>query len=102
MLYNSAGSSTCNKDSIIINTARGALLDEAALAELLHEGKIRAAGLDVFSEEPLPQESPLFGCPNLIMTPHIGGSSVKALENTANLVAQKVIDALINTPSKRY
>ena len=91
-----------NKDSIIINTARGALLDEAALAELLHEGKIRAAGLDVFSEEPLPQESPLFDCPNLIMTPHIGGSSVKALENTANLVAQKVIDALKTTPSKRY
>ncbi len=60
-------------DSIIINTARGGLIDEDALAESLCSGHTRAAGLDVYREEPLPGNSPLLRLKNIILTPHIGG-----------------------------
>ena len=83
-----------HKDAILINTARGALIDEAALAEALRAGRIAAAGLDVFSSEPLPRGSLLLDCPRLVLTPHMGGSSTKALELTALEVARKVIEGL--------
>jgi D-3-phosphoglycerate dehydrogenase len=82
------------EDAILINTARGALIDEAALAEALRAGRIAAAGLDVFSSEPLPSDSPLLECPRLVLTPHMGGSGTKALERTALEVARKVIEGL--------
>jgi len=86
--------SELRRDAIVINTARGALIDEAALAEALHSGRIAAAGLDVYTVEPLPTDSPLLSCPNLVLTPHMGGSSVEALERTALEVAGKVIEGL--------
>lgn len=82
------------EDAILINTARGALIDEAALAEALRAGRIAAAGLDVFSSEPLPGDSPLLDCPRLVLTPHMGGSGAEALERTAIEVARKVIEGL--------
>ena len=81
-------------DAILINTARGVLIDEAALAAALREGRIAAAGLDVFSCEPLPCDSPLLDCPNVVLTPHIGGSGVEARERTALEVARKVVEGL--------
>ena len=81
-------------DAILINTARGALIDETALANALRAGRIAAAGLDVFSSEPLPDDSPLQDCPNLILTPHMGGSGVEARERTALEVARKVVEGL--------
>jgi len=81
-------------NAILINTARGALIDDSALAEALHGGKILAAGLDVFTSEPLPSDSPLRDCPNLILTPHMAGSGVDALNRTALEVARKVIEGL--------
>ncbi len=81
-------------DAILINTARGALIDEAALAGALRGGRIAAAGLDVFSSEPLPHDSPLMDCPDLILTPHMGGSGAEALERTAREAARKVIEFL--------
>ena len=81
-------------DAILINTARGIMIDEVALVEALHGGRIAAAGLDVFCVEPLPCDSALLNCPNLILTPHLGGSGVEALEQTARLVACKVIKGL--------
>ncbi len=81
-------------NAILINTARGALLDEAALAAALRRGRIAAAGLDVFRAEPLPLDSPLLGCPRLVMTPHIGGSAREALERTACAAAAKVMESL--------
>ena len=79
---------------ILINTARGALLDEDALAAALRGDHLAAAGLDVFQVEPLPSDSSLIGCPRLILTPHIGGSSREALDRTARDAAAKVVDAL--------
>ena len=60
-------------DALIINTSRGAVLDESALTEALQNGNIGGAGLDVFEEEPLPQNSPLRNLENVILTPHMAG-----------------------------
>lgn len=59
----------------LVNVSRGALVDEAALIERLRDGRLRGAGLDVVSEEPLPPASPLWSLPNVVLTPHMGGHS---------------------------
>jgi len=58
--------------AILINTARAAIVDEAALIEALHEGKIAGAGIDVYSREPLPPGAPILRAPNTVLTPHLG------------------------------
>ncbi len=58
--------------SVLINTSRGAIVDEEALIETLKKGPLAGAGLDVFAHEPLPAESPLRSLPNVLLTPHIG------------------------------
>ena len=67
-------------DAILVNTARGALIDEQALVAALNEGALGAAALDVFVEEPLPADHPLLSAPNTVLTPHSAGLSPEALE----------------------
>ncbi len=79
---------------IIINAARGGLVDEAALLEALENGHIAAAAFDVFSVEPA-KDNPLFGAPNFIATPHLGASTNEAQENVALQVAEQMSDYLL-------
>ncbi|WJH41048.1 hydroxyacid dehydrogenase [Aliirhizobium terrae] len=78
-------------NGFLINTARGALIDEKALATALRDGTIAGAGLDVLTVEPIIAGNPLLECPNLVLTPHIGGSTEEALEKTGLQVAGKVL-----------
>ena len=72
--------------AFLINIARGGVLDEAALIEHLQAGKIAGAGLDIFSRQPLPPDNPLWGMPNVIITPNIGGRSDTFVEQTLTIV----------------
>lgn len=78
----------------IVNAARGGLIDEEALAELLKSGHVAGAALDVFATEPAT-ESPLFGLPNVVVTPHLGASTTEAQENVALQVAEQMSDYLL-------
>lgn len=78
----------------IVNCARGGLVDEEAVAELLKSGHIAAAAFDVFAVEPA-KENVLFDCPNMICTPHLGASTSEAQENVALQVAEQMSDYLM-------
>lgn len=69
------------RTAIIVNTSRGAVIDEAALVRALQEGRLSAAGLDVFEEEPLAPESPLLSMDSVVVTPHVAGYSEISFEN---------------------
>jgi len=79
--------------AVIINTSRGGIIDEKALYEALKEGKIAAAALDVFENEPPTDVSlKLAQLPNVVATPHIGASTEEAQRKAATIIAQKIID----------
>ncbi|MBA3874569.1 MAG: D-2-hydroxyacid dehydrogenase [Anaerolineae bacterium] len=86
------------KTAVLINVARGAVVDEAALITALSSKKIAGAALDVFKEEPLPTTSPLWNLDNVIITPHISGNSTKYHEKAAALFADNLQRYLENKP----
>jgi D-3-phosphoglycerate dehydrogenase len=79
--------------AIVLNCARGEVVDEVALAAALREGRIAGAGVDVFPHEPC-RESPLFGLPNAVLTPHTGGSSAEALAAVGEVISTTTLAAL--------
>ncbi len=80
--------------SIVVNTARGGLIDTVALAEALQSGVIAGAGLDVFEPEPLPDRHPLRQCSNAILTSHVGWFSDQSVPKLQRLAAEEVVRAL--------
>lgn len=80
--------------AILVNCARGQIVDEAALIDALREGRILGAGLDVFEREPLAADSPLFTLPNVVIVPHIGSATAQTREAMARRAAQNLADAL--------
>ena len=82
------------KGVLIINCARGGIVDEAALAELLKSGHVAGAAFDVFSNEPAI-ENPLFNLPNVVCTPHLGAATTEAQENVAFQVAEQMSEYLL-------
>ncbi|WP_420631370.1 phosphoglycerate dehydrogenase [Candidatus Leptofilum sp.] len=81
---------------ILINAARGKLVDEDALAEGLKNGRVKTAALDVYQKEP-PKDSPLIGLANVIHTPHLGASTKEAQRDVATQIVDQVLDALRGT-----
>ena len=84
----------CNPDLILINTARGGLVDEEALYEALSSGKIAAAGLDVFENQPPAADNPLLSLDNFLAGMHVAGSTYEALERNGKAVVDSVFEAL--------
>ena len=78
------------RTAVLINVARGGVVNELALIAALAEGRILGAGLDVFATEPLPASSPLWAMPNAILTPHVAGWSDIFLQQLAPLVADNI------------
>jgi phosphoglycerate dehydrogenase-like enzyme len=76
--------------AVLINAARGPLVEEAALLRALQEKWFRGAGMDVFSKEPLPEDSPLWDLENLILTPHIGGFSDRHTDRTLDFLVRNI------------
>jgi glyoxylate reductase len=77
--------------AILINTSRGGVIDSLALIEALQKGKIRAAALDVYEVEPIPQDNPLLKMENVIITPHIASASIQTRERMALMAAENLL-----------
>jgi D-3-phosphoglycerate dehydrogenase / 2-oxoglutarate reductase len=77
--------------ALLINTARGGLVDEGALVQALAQGFIAGAGLDVFESEQMPAAHPLLSAPNAVLSPHVGGSSQDALRRTAEQLVERLV-----------
>jgi phosphoglycerate dehydrogenase-like enzyme len=93
--------------AVFVNISRGKVVDEAALARALAEGRIMGAGLDAFAREPLPAESPLWDLPNVLMTPHVGGNGGRELwrrmsdlvrDNTRRYLSGAPLKHVVRTP----
>lgn len=88
---------TMKKSAIIVNCARGGIIDEEALAAALEAGTIAGAALDVFENEPIAEDHPLRKAKNCIVTPHIAASTHEAQENVAIQVAEQIVEVLVNS-----
>ena len=93
-LINAARLSQMRSDAILINTARGGLIDEEALADALASGRIAGAGLDTFAQEPPRHDHPFFREPRAVLTPHIGGVTEAANARVGVEAAQGIIEVL--------
>lgn len=87
-IMNAAAFASMKRGSILINTARGGLVDEAALVDALKSGHLRGAGLDVFAAEPVQAEHPLLKLPNIIATPHLAWFSGETLARSLGVFAE--------------
>ncbi len=97
-LIDAAALAACKPGAILVNTARGGVVDQFALAEALRGGHLAAAALDVTDPEPLPPEDPLLRAPNLLVVPHIGSATWGARERMAQLAVDNLLAGLDGAP----
>ncbi|MDH5540596.1 MAG: hydroxyacid dehydrogenase [Rhizobacter sp.] len=93
-LFDAARIASMKPGAVLVNTARGGIVDEMAVAAALQSGQLGGAALDVFDQEPLAAAPHFEGCPNLLLTPHIAGVSRESNERVSGLIADKVLEAL--------
>ncbi|XP_021922275.1 glyoxylate reductase/hydroxypyruvate reductase-like isoform X2 [Zootermopsis nevadensis] len=97
-MFNEEAFNKMKPNAILVNVARGGIVDQPALYEALKQGKIFGAGLDVMIPEPLPTDSPLLSLPNCVLLPHVGSATVKTRTAMAVLAAENIIAALEGKP----
>jgi len=93
-LFDAARIASMKRGAVLINTARGGIVDEAALAAALRSGHLGGAAIDVFGTEPLPASPHFQGCANLLLTPHVAGVSAESNERVSFLIADRVAELL--------
>ncbi len=93
-LINEAALSKMRPTAVLVNSARGHIVDEVALAAALRDGRLAGAAMDVFAVEPLPANSALAGAPNLLLTPHIAGVTRESNARVSHMIAERVAAAL--------
>jgi D-3-phosphoglycerate dehydrogenase len=86
--------------AILVSTARGGIINEKALYTALTTGKLAAAGLDVFEQEPTPKDNPLLKLPNLVSSPHMAGVTVEAVARMAETTAANMLSVLDGKPNR--
>lgn len=95
-IINAENIARMNQGTFLVNASRGGVVDEDDLSAALESGHLGGAGLDVYADEPLDESSPLRDAPNLILTPHLGASTVEAQEHVAVEVAENVANVLVS------
>ena len=93
-LIDAAALAAMRPSALLVNTARGELVDEAALTAALRSGSLTGAALDTFAEEPLPAESPLRAMPNVVLSPHVAGQTAEAVVKVGLAAADAILDEL--------
>jgi glyoxylate reductase len=97
-LIGAAALSRMKPTALLINTARGGVVDQDALRTALHEGTIAGAALDVTEPEPLPSDHPLLDAPNLLVVPHVGSATVRTRARMAEMAVENLLAALDGRP----
>ena len=88
-------------EALLINTARGALVDNLALADALNAGRLGGAGIDVFEEEPVPPDHPLLSCAQVVLTPHNADQTTEGMEILNGGAVENIIAFLEGRPQNR-
>jgi D-3-phosphoglycerate dehydrogenase len=99
-MFNAARFAKMKPGAIIINTARGGIIDEAALAAALKSGKLAGAGIDVFDKEPPAEDNPIYGLPNTIVSAHMAGVTAESMDRMAVATVKNILSVLDGTPNK--
>jgi glyoxylate reductase len=94
MLIDAEAIARMKPGAVLVNTARGGIVDEHALAAALRSGQLSSAGVDVFAREPVAADNPLLDLPNVVLAPHIGSATVQTRSRMASLAADNMIAAL--------
>jgi D-3-phosphoglycerate dehydrogenase len=97
-MFNAARLKRMKPSAYLVNTARGGIIEEAALYDALTSGRLAGAGLDVFAQEPPQVPNPLFELPNVIIAPHVAGVTVEAVDRMSEQTARNILSALDGVP----